>query len=231
MRHTALCTLAVSLVLAFPALADDPDRQITVTGEGLVAVAPDLAWISIGVSHDADKAAEAMAMMADAMRDVLVELEQAGILPADMQTGQLTLEPRYDYSSYDGVPKMLGYTAATTVEVRVRELDNLGSVLDAVVNEGANRLGGIRFDLADKVDAMADARRAAVADARARAALYAMAAGVVLGDLQSLTEACGYMQPAPMYDMRLAEAGSAVPIVSGEISFQASVTLTYAIAD
>jgi len=232
MRHPLIApfaALALLAALALPAAADAPPRVITVTGEGLVAVTPDLAWVSVGVSHDADKAADAMDMMSEAAAEVLAELEAAGILPADMQTGQLTLEPRYDYSSYGGVPKMLGYTAATTIEVRVRDLDRLGDVLDTVVGVGANRLGGIRFDMADQGDAMADARRAAVADARARADLYAGAAGVTLGDLQSLAESGGYMQPVPMYDMRMAETVSAVPIVPGEITLQAMVTLTYTI--
>jgi len=225
-----LFALAAAASLALPALADAPPRQIIVTGEGLVAATPDMAWVSVGVSHDALKAVEAMNMMSVAMAAVLAELEAAGIAPADLQTGQLSLEPRYDYSSYDGVPKMLGYTAATTIEVRVRVLDDLGSVLDAVVNEGANRLGGIRFDLDDKTQVMADARRAAVVDARGRAELYAQAAGVTLGALQTLTESGGYMAPAPMYELRMAaDAGSAVPVAAGEVNFQAMVTLVYAI--
>lgn len=226
----SLSTLALMLASSVPVRADAPLRLMTVTGEGIVAAAPDMAWVSIGVSHDAPKAGDAMAQMSQAMTAVLAELAAAGIAAADLQTGQLTLEARFDYSSPDGVPKMLGYTAATMVEVRVRDLDKLGSVLDAVVDEGANRLGGIRFDLSEKDAVMADARRAAVADARARAMLFAEAAGVALGDLQTLTESGGYAAPMPMFDMRMEAAGNMpVPVAAGEVNFQAMVTMVYVI--
>ena len=231
MRRTILPALLLS-ALALPAWAEDPVRQITVTGEGMVAAAPDMAWISVGVTHEAVKAGEAMDAMSAAMTQVLAELRAAGIAQTDIQTGQLSLEPRYDYSSPDGVPKMTGYIASTTLEVRVRALDDLGGVLEAVVNEGANRLGGIRFDVADKDAVLDAARRDAVADARARAELYADAGGFTLGALLTLSESGGYSPPMPMYDMRGgAEMAMAVPVAAGEVNFQAMVTMTYAIED
>ncbi len=206
------------------------DRLITVTGEGSVAVSPDLAFVNLGVSQDADTADQALTGMSVAMAAVLARLDAAGIAPADIQTGQLSLDPRYDYNSYDGVPKMLGFTATTMVDVRVRDLAKLGGVLDAVVEDGANRLGGVRFDVVDKTDVMETARRAAVADAMARAAVFADAAGVTLGDLVSLTETAGYTAPMPMTALRMeADAGS-VPVATGEVSLQAMVTMVYAIA-
>ncbi len=224
---------ALFLGLAFSgaALAQaTTDRLITVTGEGSVAVAPDLAYVNLGVSHDAETADEALTAMSIGMRAVLGRLEAAGIAPADIQTGQLSLSPRYDSSSYDGTLKMLGFTATTTVNVRIRDMDKLGGVLDAVVEDGANQFGGITFDVTDPAAAMAEARRAAVADARAKAELFADAAGVTLGDLVTLNEHGGFMAPAPMMAARVAEDAGSVPIAAGEVSLQTSVTMVYAIA-
>jgi uncharacterized protein len=171
--------------------------------------------------------------MSLSMTAVMDRLATAGIAPVDIQTGQLTLDPVYDNSSYDssGGSKIMGYVATTMVQVRVRDLTVVGTVLDAVVQDGANRLAGVSFDLADRGPAMDEARRRAVADAQARADLFATASGVTLGALITLTEQSGYMNPAPMFDARMADASMAVPVAGGEVSLQAMVTMVYAIAD
>lgn len=228
-----LAPLFIIPLLALPLAAVAQDRLITVTGEGLVAAIPDLAYVSLGVSRQAETAAAAMAAMSASMTAVMDRLAAAGITPTDIQTGQLTLDPVYDNSSYDagGVPKINGYIATTMVQVRVRDLTVVGTVLDAVVQDGANRLAGVTFDLADRGPAMDEARRRAVADAQGRAALFALASGVALGPLITLTEQSGYLNPAPMFDARMEGASMAVPVAGGEVSLQAMVTMVYAIAE
>lgn len=225
--HAILKPALALLLLAAPAMAQEMPRQITVTGEGSIAAAPDLAWVNIGVTHTAKTADEAVTMMSQGMQAVMARLEAAGIAAADIQTGQLSLYPTYDAERYDSVPMVTGYTASIAVDVRVRDLAKVGGILDAVVEDGANTFGGIRFDLDDPSAAYADARRDAVADGRAKAELYAEAAGVTLGDLVTLSENSFYAQPV-MAAPRLEDAGS-VPVAPGEVSFAASVTMVYAI--
>lgn len=223
------------LVLPMAAGAQGPaaERLITVTGEGIVAAVPDLAYVNLGVSQQAETAGAAMDAMSTSMTAVMDRLATAGIAPVDIQTGQLTLDPVYDNSSYDssGGAKIIGYVATTMVQVRVRDLTVVGAVLDAVVQDGANRLAGVSFDLADRAPAMDEARRRAVADARARAELFAEASGVTLGALITLTEQSGYLNPAPMFDARMEGASMAVPVAGGEVSLQAMVTMVYEVAD
>lgn len=223
--------LAMASLTALPALAES--RLITVTGEGLVAAIPDLAYVSIGVSQQAETAGLAMAAMSSGMTAVMAQLDAAGIAVTDIQTGQLTLDPLYDSSSNDGTatPAVTGYVATTMVEVRVRDLAQVGLVLDAAIQDGANRLGGIRFDLANRAPALDEARRRAVADAQGRAALFAEASGVALGALLTLTEQSAYVNPMPMFDARMEGASMEVPVAGGEVSLQAMVTMVYAIAE
>ncbi|NCO87606.1 MAG: SIMPL domain-containing protein [Rhodobacterales bacterium] len=223
--------LAGALALPLHAEAADQPRVITVTGEASVTALPDLARISIGVSEQATSAQEALRAMSAGTAAVLARLEAAGIAATDMQTGQLSLEPQYDYSGYSGAPKMNGFVASTMIEVRVRDLALLGEVLDAVVADGANRLGGVSFDLAERRPALDAARRDAVAVARARAELFAQAAGVELGALMSLSENGGYSAPLPMFARGEMMDAASVPVAAGEVALQASVTLVYAIAD
>lgn len=228
-----LAPLFLIPLMALPLAAAAQDRVITVTGEGIVAAVPDLAYVNLGVSQQAETAGAAMGAMSLSMTAVMDRLATAGIAPVDIQTGQLTLDPVYDNSSYDssGGSKILGYVATTMVQVRVRDLTVVGTVLDAVVQDGANRLAGVSFDLADRGPAMDEARRRAVGDAQARADLFATASGVTLGALITLTEQSGYMNPAPMFDARMEGTSMAVPVAGGEVSLQAMVTMVYAIAD
>ena len=116
------------------------------------------------------------------------------------------------------------------VTVRVRALDQVGSVLDAAVTDGANTLNGISFGLADPVPATDEARKAAVADARRKAELYAAAAGVKVGKVLSISENGGYAQPMMMAEA-MAGKSAAVPVQAGELSVAASVNVTFELTE
>lgn len=207
-------------------------RIIQVVGEGRANAAPDMARISLGVSQQAKTAGEAMDAMSAGMSAVLGTLGKQGIAQTDIQTGQLMLEPSYDYNTPDGNPIMNGFIATQILDVNVRDIGLLGTVLDAVVAGGANRVNGIAFDVSDPQAVTDEARRDAVADARARAELYADAADLPLGDLVSISESTVYTPPMPMYDARGgAQEAMAVPVAPGEVSMMTSVTVTYAIGE
>ncbi len=136
------------MALPAVALAEAPVPQISVTGEGRVDVAPDMATVSLGVTTQGATAAEAMAANSAAVQAVLDRLTAAGIAARDVQTTGLSLNPLW--SNYDSgqQQKIEGYAAANMVTVRVRALDGLGGVLDAAVSDGANTLNGLSFGLA-----------------------------------------------------------------------------------
>jgi hypothetical protein len=210
--------------------APGPARVITVTGEGRSDRKPDMAVVSLGVSHQAQTAGEAMAMMADGMTAVLATLTEAGVVPADVQTGQLTLEAAYNYDTGSSTPPVTGFIATQTVDVRVRDVGAVGPVLDAVTAEGANRVNGVFFALDDQAAALDEARTEAVADGRARAEFYAGAAGVTLGPLLQVSEGSAFGGPQPFYDGRLAqEAAAPTPVAPGQVTVSATVTMTFAI--
>ncbi len=196
----AFSLFATMALVTFPALAaETPPPTISVTGEGRVEAAPDMATVALGVQTDALTAAAAMAENSAKLAAVIDRLKAAGIEPRDIQTSGLSLGPRYDYSQQDGTPpKLVGYSASNMVTVRVRALDSVGGVLDGVVSGGANTLNGLSFGMADDRPLMDAARKEAVADAAAKAALYAEAAGVKLGRVMSIAEAGGYAPPRPM---------------------------------
>lgn len=220
---------ALALPLAAPAMADgDASRFITVTGTGTTQAAPDMATLMIGVTTQGATAAEALAANSKATEAVIARLTASGVAARDMQTSNLSINP--NWTGYDSAtPTISGYVASNMLTIRIRALDTTGAVLDAAVADGANTLNGMTFGLADPEPALDEARRDAVADARAKAELLAAAAGVKLGPVLSISDSASPMDPMPMY--RDAIAASPVPVVGGELDLSASVQVTYELAD
>lgn len=227
----ATATFLAMPVLASPAWAEESRSVISVTGEGQVAAAPDMATLSLGVTVNGDTAKAALDANSAALAAAIKRLKDAGIEDRDIQTSGLSLGPIYDYSSSNGSPQqVLGYSASNMVTVRVRALDSVGAVLDAAVTDGANTLNGISFGLADPVPSTDEARKAAVADARHKAELYAAAAGVKVGKVVSINENGGYAPPMMMAEA-MAGKSAAVPVQAGELSIVASVTVTFELTE
>lgn len=220
-------TTALAVPFAWPALAEGP-ATISVTGEGTVASAPDLATISLGVTTTADTAAAAMAANSKSLTAVLDRLRAAGIEARDMQTSNLTLNP--NWVSYDSgsSSRIEGYTASNMLTVQVRAIDTLGAVLDSSITDGANTLNGVTFSVAEPRPALDAARKKAVADAIARATLLVDAAGAKLGPVVFIAESSGFAPPMPMYRLE-ADAAASVPTAGGEVGLTASVTMVFEI--
>ncbi|NEY89406.1 SIMPL domain-containing protein [Tabrizicola oligotrophica] len=217
---------ALALPLAAPALAE---ATITVTGEASIAATPDMATVSLGVTTEGATAAEAMAANSKALAAVIERLQGAGIAETDLQTANLSLNPNWTGYDSGAAPQIANYMAMNMLNVRVRDLANLGSVLDASIADGANTLNGITFELAAPRPVQDEARRAAMGDATAKATLYAEAAGVTLGKIASIAEVQNYGGPMPVF--MEAKAASPVPVAAGQIALQAQVTVTYEIAE
>ena len=202
--------------------------QISVVGQGSVTVKPDILRITVGVvAHDA-QAARAVDQMSTELAKVMRALSDAGLPPADIQTSGLRLSERYaENRNYDEPPKVVGFTAQSTVDVIVRDLDRAGGILDTLVTQGANQISGLRFDIADRAPLLAQARIAAIADAMAKTELYAQAAGVKPGAILSISEASSGGVHGGQF-VAMAEARS-VPIAAGTLDVTAQITVITAI--
>ncbi|WP_238365303.1 SIMPL domain-containing protein [Mesobacterium pallidum] len=225
----SLFSLVLAASCAASGLMAQEAATITVSAEGEVEAAPDMAMVRIGVREAADSADAAMDAASAAMDAMLAALSAAGIEARDMQTSGLRLNPVYDSRS-SGVERQVGFEAVNTLTLRIRDLDGLGGVLDTLVREaGANTLNGLSFGLSDPAPLMDEARRDAVAEARHRAEVLAEAAGVTLGKLVSIQDGGGgmpYPVAAPMMEARSA---GAVPVAAGEVTVNANVTMTWEI--
>ncbi|NDK34110.1 SIMPL domain-containing protein [Rhodovulum sulfidophilum] len=231
MRLVPLAPLALAVSALVAPVAADAAPELRVTGTGSATAAPDMATLRLGVGHEADTAAEAMALVSDDLGRVMAELQAAGIEARDIQTSGLNLSPVWGDRSEDKRPRITGYSAANGVTVRVRELDGLGPLLDTVIGTGANTLDGLSFGLQEPGPVMDEARRAAVAEARRKAELFASASGQSLGSLVSLVEQ-GANQPRPMQmKMSFESMADTMPMAEGELELDATVTMVFELGD
>lgn len=202
--------------------AQAAERLVTVTGEATVAVPPDSAVIRIGVSSLEKTAREAGEANAKQMTAVLTTVKASGIAERDIQTSRLSLQPQYDPNK-GGTARLTGFQANNQVTIRIRDIDNLPTVLDRAIAAGANEMSGIEFVVSDQSKLLDQARDEAIADARRKAELYARAARAKLGQVVSISEEGTAPQPRPMQAVR----AGAVPIAPGEQTLRAIVSVSY----
>jgi len=203
--------------------------SITVVGSGTAAARPDTAEVSAGVVTQAATAAQALAQNNAAMEKVIKAATAAGIAEKDVQTTNVSVVPQRRQGRQEPQPPdIIGYEVSNQVRIKVRDLTVLGRLLDALVGQGANALGGISFSVGEPAPVLDHARTNAMADARRKAEVYARAAGATLGPLLSIREGAA---PVPRFggEMPRMMAASPVPVAPGEQEFQASITVTYAL--
>jgi uncharacterized protein YggE len=202
--------------------------RLDVSAEGAVTRTPDIATISAGVVTQTPTAAAAMQENARRMTATVAALKAAGVADRDIQTASINLSPQYRYAE-NKAPEITGYQASNQVSVRFRDVKNAGKILDTLVAQGANQINGPVFSV-EKADAAIDeARVAAIKTARARADLYAQAAGLRVKRILSISESQGYSPPPYPVPMMMARAEKAADtaIEPGEQKLSVNVSVSF----
>lgn len=206
----------------------DREHTVVVRGVGRVLRRPDQATLTVSVEVTAPTAGGAQGDTSTRMRGVLEALSARRLDPGDLSTQAISLEPTYDYR--EAGPRLTGYRATQAVLVRLRRIDELGPVIDAVVGVGATGIGSVSMDVADRAGAEAEARALAVTDARARAEVLARAGGVTLGEPLWIAESPPPEIPRPMMRMSAEAMGAAdTPVSEGSTELVAEVEVGFAI--
>lgn len=236
---TALAILALALAFGSPAMTASAQTSVptpvasdatllSVSARGQASRAPDIATISAGVVTQAPDANAAMRANAAQMTRVMDAIAKAGVAARDVQTAGISINPTWRHVENEE-PRISGYSASNTVNVKVRDIARLGDVLDALVASGANNLNGPSFGI-DQPEAVYDeARRKALEQARARADMYADALGLRVRRIVSISEGAGFQQPRPMYAMRAVamDAMESTPVATGENTLEANLEIVF----
>lgn len=203
---------------------------ITVIGQGTAYGQPDQATVIVGVDSFAPTVQEATTQNQTTLDNVMAALDAAGIVAEDIQTTNYSLYAEQIYGE-KGPEGIAGYRVSNQVNVKIRDIAVVGDVLAAVTEAGANAIYGVNFSVADPAALEAEARAAAVADARKRAESLAELGGVALGDVVVISEVVGTpVMPLGMGGgVAMEQAASAPGISPGQLSYQVQVQVTYGI--
>lgn len=222
--------LAVALSACAPAAGGQtPVRSVNVTGQAIVYASPDIAYITIGVRTENVDAQEAVAANTAQANRLMDALKSMGIDEKDLRTSNFNIYPQDEYDM-EGKRTGTRFVVENSVYVTLRDLDKIGEALSGAVEAGANNIYGISFDVEDKGTLIEAARNEAISNARKQAESIASAAGVRLGEIQSINFYNSVPSPV-FYDNKVAMAesvgGGAVPISSGQLQFTVDVNIVY----
>jgi uncharacterized protein len=219
--------------LASASSADNSEPQgLSVSGEGRASAAPDVAVLGLGVSAKAPTVGAANGRAQQAMSALLDSLKANGVQEKDIQTLSFSIYPEYDYSNNEQV--LTGYQVSHMLQVKVRDIDKAGEVIDDAVQAGGDLLQvqSISLTIDDTTALRSQARQKAVADAQAKAEELATLAGVTLGKPTYITESIStpYTQPYLFADRAApATAGGETAISPGELEVVVNVQMSYTI--
>lgn len=233
-KYGALCMAAI-LALTFIGTpkayaATAGTGEIIVSGAGSISIAPDVAYVTLGVTTQNASPKVAQTENNQLIASVIETVKKLGIDEKDIKTTNYNMYPNYDYSKMDGSNRITGYTVNNSVSVTVRDLEKLGDLLGVAVDAGANVSNGVSFGLLDRSAAYNEALTLAIRNAADKASTIAKALGKSVGDPITVTESGGSYMPVYSTEMRAmpaADAAMGVPTEAGELTVTANVQITY----
>lgn len=175
--------IAVSLLSMQGAAAAAEANTISVRGVAKQEVAPDLAYLTLGISIKADTAESARSQAAAAIEKVRRSLLGMAITENNIQSASYDLAPNYE--NINGKSKQKGYALDTTLRIKIEDLNKLGVVIDKTVQEGVTSVNQVSFALSEKSTVQRQLLAAAVDNARSKAAIVSNAGGRNLGEMLS----------------------------------------------
>jgi len=233
-----ITTLALAFALgvstfglrATPAVAQapqsDPRSTVSVVGDGRVLVQPDVAMVSFGVEATGPTFAAAQADAATRMQAVIDTLIGLGVPRDEIRTSRLSASPVYDQKDNTIIR---GYRANNSVQVKLRDLDTVGSVVDAVTAAGANRVEGVSFAVEQIEEPKSQARALAMQHARAKADQLASLAGMRVTGVKAIEESDATSTPVRAQPMMAPApaAAAAPPVEPGTQEVRSQVNVTF----
>ena len=251
-RKNWLLSISLVLVLAIVGLAgcspgnttlgkienlniSSQQEGIWVTGSGKVSAVPDIATLRLGIEAQEASVATAQSQAAEAMDRVMAALTDNGVAKKDIQTQYFNIRRVTKWDKVKEQEVVIGYRVTNMVIAKIREIDKIGSIIDAVAAAGGDftRIDSIGFSVDDPSAYYEEARQKAVADAEAKAKQLAELAGVRLGKPTYISESTHLPPTIYRQDVyeKVAGAPMETPISPGEMEISLTVQLAYAIVD
>jgi len=232
LRFLSTAVLVAGTALSGAAWADTPatvpivGTRLEISADGMVTRPPDIATLSAGVVTQSSSAASAMADNAKRMAAAIAALRHAGVADKDIRTASLSLQPQYRYAD-NQPPAVTGYQASNQLTITFHDIARTGPILDSLVAQGVNQINGPDFALQHPEAALDEARAQAIQAARARAEIYAKAAGLGVKRIVAISEAGGYSPPQAPRVFMMAREKAATDLQPGEEKIGVTLQVTF----
>ena len=223
--------LAGGIAASLPSEAATPEtRYVTVNSQGSIKVTPDAVRLNANVSFVAGSNKEALAKVSTVGAAVRAALTKSGILKGDIATQSITVYPEYNYTQEKG-SVLVGYRGSQGFVVTIKNAENAGAVVDAVVAAGGNELQiqGVTPFVLDASKATESARTAAVKNAKAKATSYAKLLDAKLGRVNYLVENSSPVEYSPILTISKAADSEATVVDLGEQDVTVSITIQWSL--
>jgi uncharacterized protein YggE len=200
------------------------DTGVSVVGEGRVVASPDIAHVVFGVEQLDPSLSQALSNASSAMNRVIDRLVHLGVSRDEIKTINFSVSPVYDNRGENQT--LRGYRVSNSVSATIRDLNQLGSIIDEVVAVGANRVEGVAFETSRLSELKDQARAEAMANARAKAEQLARLAGANLGQVVRIEESdASGSQPARA--VAQVAAAAPTPIEPGQLEIRTTVRVVW----
>ncbi len=227
--------LVLTTVPAKPVSADDTSakpakKTLNVTGQGIVKVSPDIAYITLGVVTENENARVAQQKNAEIMDRVTSSVKDAGISERDIKTVNYNINPKYNYIKDSGENRIVGYMVNNSIQLTVRDISKTAAIIDTATGSGANMSSNVSFAASDYDKYYKDALKSAIENGKGKAQTMAEALGITINAPSTVTE--NPVNSIPVYGMGMAsgakyDAAYSTPISSGAIEIRANVSISY----
>lgn len=230
--YTKALLLAGMLAVSASALAAEPEpRTITVAGQGEIQAEPDRAIVNLGIESRRPKLEEARAEVARTVDAALKLTRELKIDQKFVRATRINVQPEYNWNNEARERNLIGYYVSRQIEVDLRDLDKLGTLLERAVDLGINQVSEPQLDSSKRRELEREALAKAVQDARLNAEAVAKAAGARLGPPRTISASSGFVPPPIPYQKRtmaaMAESDAAATYQSGEMNFTGNVQVEY----
>lgn len=228
MRKVWAGAIGVITLLGLVAATRAPDTAprgtvLSVTGTGVVPAPNNRVTIAAGIETSGDSASAAMAANRQVMARLLAKLAALGIARGNIQTTGISLSLVHDDSGDS--KRITGYRMQNGVSIDFNRIDTSGTVLDALVAEGANQISGPSIQLVASPAQIDVARALAMRAVRARAEVYARATGLSVRRIVTINDGSDYSSSRSAAALRTFDVTT--PIEGGRGSVSVSVSAQF----
>lgn len=208
-------------------VVEQKSNIIKVSGTASIESTPDIATVNVGVvveDVDLEKAVNKVRKTLEETNKILKELK---VESKDIKTTYYNVNPKYEWDEVKNVNNIVGYKVMNQLEIRVRDIDNTGKIIDSLTSNGSNIVSGVTFSIEDEIELYNKALENAVEVAEKKALVLGKKYGITKVKPIRIEELSSNTSYKHMERDTLNESVRSTPISTGDMEVTANVIVEF----